>query len=77
MRIGEGNNACNWSSMVARVTTPVVEEGYTTTTWKDSKAEGEEKVWGFIIVEEASKTKGEEEVYTIDWEEESIREKEK
>jgi hypothetical protein len=32
------------ASMVARVTTPVAEEGYTTTTWKDSKAEGEEKV---------------------------------
>jgi len=65
------------ASLVAKVTIAVTEKGCTTTTWKDFKAKGEEKVWGFTTVEEASKTKGEEEVYIIGWEEESIGEKEK
>lgn len=66
------------ASMVARVTAAAVRESCTTVIEEDSKAEGKEKIWGFTTtVEKASKAEGGEEVYTIGWNEESIKEKKK
>ena len=55
------------ASMVARVTAATIGEvGCTAAIEEDSKAEGEEKIWGFTTaIREASKTEGEEKVCTI------------